>query len=63
LPACVRPKTPACFATRRRDDARNVLGLTVWGGTQITTLRIVLAVVLEAGVVAYVAWAARQIGR
>jgi len=40
-----------------------VLALTVWGGTQITTLRIVLAVLLEAALVAYVAWAARQIGR
>jgi hypothetical protein len=40
-----------------------VLALTVWGGTQITTLRIVLAVVLDAAIVAYLVWAARQIGR
>jgi hypothetical protein len=40
-----------------------VLAVTVWGGTQITTVRIVLAVVLEAALVAYLIWAARQIGR
>ena len=40
-----------------------MLALTVWGGTQITTLRVVLAGVLDAALVAYLIWAARQIGR
>jgi hypothetical protein len=37
--------------------------LTVWGGTQITTTRIVLSVVAELLVVAYLVYALRLFGR
>ena len=40
-----------------------MLAVTVWGGTQITTLRIAIAAVLELALLAYLAWAFRQIGR
>jgi hypothetical protein len=40
-----------------------VIAVTVWGGTQLTTLRVVGAVVLELAILAYLWWAARQIGR
>jgi len=41
----------------------SMLAVTVWGGTQITTLRIAIAVGLELALLAYLAWAFRQIGR
>jgi hypothetical protein len=37
--------------------------LTVWGGTQITATRIVLSVVAELLVVAYLVYALRLFGR
>jgi hypothetical protein len=37
--------------------------LTVWGGTQITTTRIMLSVVAELLVVAYLVYALRLFGR
>jgi hypothetical protein len=37
--------------------------LTVWGGTQITTTRIVLSVVAELLVIAYLVYALRLFGR
>jgi hypothetical protein len=37
--------------------------LTVWGGTQITTTRIVFSVVAELLVVAYLVYALRLFGR
>ncbi len=40
-----------------------MVSVTVWGGTQITPLRVLLALVLEVALLAYLAWAARRIGR
>jgi hypothetical protein len=40
-----------------------VVEALVWGGTQITWTRVVLAVLAQGALIAYVAWAARFFGR
>ena len=40
-----------------------MLAVTVVGGTEITPARIVVALLLEAFVVAYLVWAARLFGK
>jgi hypothetical protein len=36
---------------------------TIWGGTEITTTRILLAVIAELAVLLYTVWALRLFGR
>jgi len=36
---------------------------TVWGGTEITTTRVLVAVVAEVALVLYMVWALRLFGR
>jgi hypothetical protein len=40
-----------------------MLHAIIWGGTQITTTRIILAVIAEIGIIAYLLFALRLFGR